>query len=166
MRYHKLKASDEPGVYIMESAKVTEADILTMANQLARQRLSKGRVLNNPETVQSHMRTLLQDYEHEVFIVVTLDSRFRIIGLHEMFQGTLNTATVHPREVVKLALKANAAALILAHNHPSGDPSPSASDIQLTKVLKQALALIDVRVLDHIVVGTEGCTSLAEKGLM
>lgn len=166
MRYHKLKASDEPGVYIMQSPKVTEADILTMANQFARQRLAKGRVLSNPDTVQSQMQTLLQDYEHEVFVVVLLDSRLRSIGVHEMFQGTLDTTTVHPREVVKLALKHNAAALIMAHNHPSGDPTPSACDIQLTKHLKQALALINIRVLDHIVVAAQGCTSLAEKGLM
>ena len=166
MRYHKLKASDEPGVYIMKSPKIPEAEILTMANQFARQRLAKGRVLSDPDTVQSQMQTLLQGYEHEVFVVVLLDSRLRSLGVHEMFQGTLDTTTVHPREVVKLALKHNAAALIMAHNHPSGDPTPSVCDIQLTKHLKQALALINIRVLDHIIVAAQGCTSLAEKGLM
>ena len=164
MRYHKLKASEEPGVYIMDSPRVTEADILTMANQLCRQRLSKGKALSNPGTVKEYIRTLLQGYEHEVFVVVLLDTRCRVIGTHEMFRGTLNQASVYPREVIKLALKHNAASIIMTHNHPSGDPTPSTADIALTRCLKQALSLVDVRVLDHIIVGVDGCTSLAEEG--
>jgi len=164
MRYHKLKACPQAGTYLMESALVTEDDILTMAKQLSRKRLSKGRSLTAPHNVKDHMRELMHDYEHEVFAVLLVDSRFRIIGFHELFRGTLSTASVYPREVVKLALEHNAAALIMAHNHPSGDPTPSIADINLTKTLRDALALVDVRVLDHIVVATEGCASLAEQG--
>ncbi|MGN6025006.1 RadC family protein [Alcaligenes faecalis] len=164
MRYHKLKAGSEPGSYLMESELVTEDDILTMAKQLSRKRLSKGRSLTAPHVVKDHVRELMHDYQHEVFAVLLLDSRFRIIGFHELFRGTLSMASVYPREVVKLALEHNAAALIMAHNHPSGDPTPSIADINLTKTLRDALALVDVRVLDHIVVATEGCASLAEQG--
>lgn len=164
MRYHKLKAGSEPGSYLMECALVTEEDILTMAKQLSRKRLSKGRSLTSPHVVKDHVRELMHDYQHEVFAVLLLDSRFRIIGFHELFRGTISTASVYPREVVKLALQHNAAALIMAHNHPSGDPTPSIADVDLTKTLRDALALVDVKVLDHIVVATEGCVSLAEQG--
>tara|TARA_R110000851_G_scaffold315514_1_gene478032 strand:+ start:15560 stop:16060 length:501 start_codon:yes stop_codon:yes gene_type:complete len=166
MRYHKMKASPEPGTYIMESPLVTEEDILTMAKQLSSKRLSKGRALSLPQDVKDHIRTLLHDYEHEVFAVLLLDSQHRIIVFHELFHGTLSSASVYPREVVKLALKHNAAAVIMTHNHPSGDPTPSQADITLTKGLAKALALVDVRVLDHIVVATQGCVSLAERGDM
>ena len=166
MHYHKLKAGTAPGTYVMESPVVTEEDILTMAKQLSRARLCRGRALTDPTIVKDHLCTLLHDYEHEVFAVVLLDSQYRIIGFHELFHGTVNSATVYPREVVKLALKHNAVALIISHNHPSGDPTPSLADIKLTKALKDALALVDVRVLDHIVVGLDGCMSLAETGQM
>ncbi len=166
MRYHKLTATSEPGFYMMDSPCVSEDDILLMANQLARQRFAKGRVLNNPQAVREHIRTLLQHYEHEVFVVVLLDGQLRTMGYHELFRGTIDTANVYPREVVKLALKHNASAMIVAHNHPSGIPTPSQADIQVTKHLTQALALVNVRVLDHIVVGTEGSTSMMERGLM
>ena len=116
--------------------------------------------------MKDHLRTLLHDYEHEVFAVVLLDSKFRIIGFFELFRGSVSTTTVYPRELVKLALSHNAAALVMAHNHPSGDPTPSLADIRLTKTLQEALALIDVKVLDHIVVATHGTTSLAERGEM
>lgn len=166
MRYHKLKASTEPGTYIMESPLVTEEDIFTMAKQLSLKRLSKGRALARPQDVKDHLRTLLHDYEHEVFAVLLLDSQHKIIGFHEMFRGTISSATVYPRELVKLALKHNAAALVMTHNHPSGNPTPSQMDIKLTKSLSEALALVDVKVLDHIIVATQGCTSLAEHGHM
>lgn len=166
MRYHKLKAGTEPGTYIMESPFVTEDDILTMAKQLSRKRLSKGRALENPQAVKDHLRTLLHDYEHEVFAVLLLDNQHKIIGFHELFRGTIDAASVYPREVVKLALKHNAAAMILTHNHPSGNPKPSQADINITQRLKEALALVDIRVLDHIIVGTDGSRSLAESGNM
>ena len=166
MRYHKLKAGAEPGMYIMESRHVTEDDILTMAKQLSRKRLSKGRLVANSQDVKDHLQTLLQDYQYEVFAVLLLDTRHRVIGFYELFRGTIDTATVYPREVAKLALEHNAAAIIMTHNHPSGDPTPSVSDINLTKHLQKALDLIKVNILDHIVVSASGSVSLAEKGEM
>lgn len=106
----------------------------------------------------------MQDYPHEVIAVLLLDKRHRVIGFHELFRGTIDTATVHPREVAKLALEHNATAIIATHNHPSGDPTPSSADISLTKHLKQVLELINVIILDHIVVSPSGSISLAEQG--
>ncbi len=166
MRYHKLKAGAEPGTYVMESNVVTEHDILTMAKQLSRKRLTKGRCLANPSDVKDHLLTLYRHYEHEVFAILLLDNTHRLIEFQEMFRGTINSAVVHPREVVKLALQHNAAAAILVHNHPSGNPEPSQADIDLTRVLKDTLALISVQVVDHIVVGAEYCTSLAQRGML
>lgn len=166
MQYHKLKAGAEPGTYIMESKKVTEDDILIMAKQLSRKRLARGREVNSPREVKEHLRNMLHDRESEVFAVLLLDTKNRILAFRELFYGTVNAASVYPREVVKQALQVNAAALILVHNHPSGDPTPSDADRQLTKQLEESLALIDVRVLDHIVVGTDGCISLTEYGWM
>lgn len=166
MHYHKMKASPEAGMYLMESNLVSEQDILIMAKQLSRKRLTKGRALTSPGDVKEHLRTLLQDYPHEVFAVLLLDTKHRIITFQELFRGTLDSAFVYPREVAKLALEHNAAAIILTHNHPSGEPTPSQADIQLTRVLKESLAVIGVKVLDHIVVSTQGCASLAERGEM
>uniref|UniRef100_UPI0035B459B6 JAB domain-containing protein n=1 Tax=Pseudomonas fluvialis TaxID=1793966 RepID=UPI0035B459B6 len=101
-----------------------------------------------------------------VFALLMLDSRHRVIAFEEVFRGTLDGASVYPREVVKLALEHNAAALILVHNHPSGDPEPSMADRNLTTKLQDALKLVGVRTLDHVVVGNEGCVSLAELGYM
>ncbi|BDM24916.1 DNA repair protein RadC [Pseudomonas sp. LRP2-20] len=165
MRLHKLKASDSTGTYLVESP-VTETDILLMARQLANLRLRRGRALTSPKEVTCHLQALLAEYEHEVFALLMLDSKNRVIVFHELFRGTLDGASVYPREVVKLALEHNAAAMILVHNHPSGDPEPSLADRNLTRKLKEALDLVGVRTLDHIVVGQEGCVSLAEQGYL
>lgn len=165
MRLHKLKASDSTGTYLVESP-VTENDILLMARQLANLRLRRGRALTSPKEVFTHLQALLAEYEHEVFALLMLDSKHRVIVFHELFRGTLDGTSVYPREVVKLALEQNAAAMILVHNHPSGDPEPSLADRNLTRKLKEALDLVGVRTLDHIVVGQEGCVSLAEQGYL
>jgi DNA repair protein RadC len=165
MKYHKLRAGEATGTYVMESP-VTEADILRMAQQFASKRLTKGRLLANPKHVFSHLQTLLQHYEHEVFALLLLDNKHRVIGFRELFRGTLDGASVYPREVVKIALEHNAAAVILVHNHPSGDPEPSNADRHLTTTLKDALNMVGTRTLDHIVVGSEGCVSLAERGYL
>ena len=165
MRLHKLKASDTTGTYLVESP-VTENDILLMAKQLASLRLRKGRALTSPKDVFCHLQTLLANYEHEVFALLMLDSRHRVIAFEEVFRGTLDGASVYPREVLKLALEHNAAALILVHNHPSGDPEPSQADLVLTRKLQDALNLVDIRTIDHIVVGSEGCVSMAEQGYL
>ena len=163
MRLHKLKASEITGTYRVDSP-VTESDILLMAKQLASLRLRKGRTLTSPKEVFSHLQALLAEHEHEVFALLMLDSRHRVIAFAEVFRGTLDGASVYPREVVKIALEHNAAAIILVHNHPSGDPEPSQADRSLTTKLRDALNLVGVRTLDHIVVGQEDCVSLAERG--
>ncbi len=165
MRLHKLKANETTGTYLVESP-VTETDILLMARQLATLRLRRGRALTSPKEVFNHLQALLAEYEHEVFALLMLDSRHRVVAFEEVFRGTLDGASVYPREVVKIALEHNAAAMILVHNHPSGDPEPSQADRTLTTKLQGALNLVGVRTLDHIVVGHEGCVSLAEQGYL
>ncbi|HCA5909189.1 TPA: JAB domain-containing protein [Pseudomonas aeruginosa] len=165
MKYHKLKAGEASGTYVMESP-VTEADILQMAQQLAMSRLSKGRALTEPKQVFSHLQTLLQYHEYEVFALVLPDSKHRVIGFRELFRGTLDGASVYPREVVKIALEHNAAAIIMVHNPPSGDPELSQADHTLTTTLKKALNMVGIRILDHVVVGHDGCVSLAERGYL
>ena len=163
MKYHKLIAGETTGTYVMESP-VTEADILQMAQQLAMSRLSKGRALTEPKQVFSHLQTLLQYHEHEVFALLLLDTKHRVIGFRELFRGTLDGASVYPREVVKIALEHNAAAVILVHNRPSSDSEPSQADCALTMSLKNALNMIGAQTLDHVVVGREGCMSLIDHG--
>lgn len=126
-----------------------------------------GAALTSPAMVRQYIRLHYAAAEHgrEVFSVLYLDNRHRVLGLEEMFFGTIDTASVHPREVVKAALRHNAAAVIFAHNHPSGVPEPSRADELLTRRLKDALALVDIRVLDHFVVGDGDPVSMAERGL-
>ena len=121
--------------------------------------------LTSPQDSKDYVKLKLATYEHEVFACLFLDQRHRVICFEEMFKGTIDGANVYPREVVKATLKHNAAAVIFAHNHPSGNAEPSQSDERITKRLKDALALIDVRVLDHLVVG-EDVISFAERGLL
>ena len=126
----------------------------------------KGSVLDSPCATRDYLRMHMKKYEHEVFACLFLDNRHRVISFDEMFNGTIDSASVHPREVVKRALQHNAAAVILAHNHPSGTAEPSQSDQLLTQRLREALQLVDIRVLDHFVVGDGETISLAERGLM
>lgn len=129
--------------------------------------LKRGDVLNSPRAVREYVATLISQSERELFVVIFVDNRHRLIAAETLFQGTIDGASVHPREVVKQALAHNAAAVILAHNHPSGNPEPSAADEMITARLRDALALIDVRVLDHLIVAP-GATavSFAERGLI
>ena len=121
--------------------------------------------LTSPQSSKDYVKLQLSRYEHEVFACLWMDNRNRVINFNKLFRGTIDGASVYPREVVKAALKYNAAAVIFAHNHPSGVSEPSIADEQITKRLKEALALIDVRVLDHLVVGSE-VISFAERGLL
>ncbi|WP_322862042.1 JAB domain-containing protein [Aeromonas allosaccharophila] len=159
MRYHKLKAGEYPGTYVVTEP-VTEQDLLRIANQIARKRLAKGTAITS--TTEAAER--LQDREHEVFGALFLDSQHRVLAFEELFRGTLDSASIYPREVVKRALLLNSGAIIAVHNHPSGDPEPSQSDRVFTQALKEALTLVDVRLLDHLVVGAEGVVSMAERG--
>lgn len=140
--------------------------VLEMGRRHLLEVLKRGRVLNSPEDTRDYLSTRLRDLPHECFACLLLDSRHRVIHFEELFRGTIDGASVHPREVVKTALAGNAAAVILAHNHPSGVAEPSQCDIQLTRRLKDALALVDIRVLDHVIVGDGQIASLAEQGLI
>lgn len=128
--------------------------------------MQRGDEFTSPAAVKDYLRAKLAGFEHEVFAVLFLDTRHRLIDYAEMFRGTIDSAEVHPREVVKEALRLNAAAVIVSHNHPSGNPEPSAADRVLTQQLKQALALVDVRMLDHVIVAGAAATSFAERGLL
>ena len=163
MLHHKLIAGEIPGTYLVTEL-INEEELLTIANQIARQKLAKGEAITDKHLAQHALQTLLQSREHEVFAMLFLDNQHRILAYEELFRGTLSSASVYPREVVKRALALNAAALMLVHNHPSGYPEPSRADIEITLRLQDALALVDIRILDHLVVGTEGVVSLAERG--
>jgi DNA repair protein RadC len=140
--------------------------VLEMARRALQEELRRGNALNSPQAVRHYLQLLLAGRQQEVFVVLFLDSQHRVIAFEELFQGTLGQASVYPREVVKRALIHNAAAVIFAHNHPSGVAEPSTADERLTNALKQALALVDVRVLDHFVVVMGKTVSFAEQGLL
>ncbi|HEY5740412.1 MAG TPA: DNA repair protein RadC [Gammaproteobacteria bacterium] len=138
---------------------------LEIARRHFAESLSRGDCLTRPAQTMRYLRARLRDYDHEVFACLMLDNRNRVIALRELFRGTIDGASVYPREVVKQALADNAAAVIFAHNHPSGVSEPSQADIRITERLQQALALVDIRVLDHVIIG-DGVTCLSERGLI
>jgi DNA repair protein RadC len=140
--------------------------ILAAAHEILAARISSGNALSTPASVRDYLHLLLHDREHEVFVVVLLDAQNRVLATDELFRGTLTQTSVYPREVVKLALRHNAASVIFAHNHPSGVCEPSQADRMLTRSLKEALNLVDVKVLDHFVVGGATAFSFAERGLL
>lgn len=125
-----------------------------------------GEALSSPTATRRYLRLRIGEREREVFTVLFLNSQHEVITVEELFQGTIDGAAVYPREVVKSALKHNAAAVILAHNHPSGVVEPSAADRRITERLQQSLGLLDIRVLDHVIVSTTGYCSFAEQGLI
>lgn len=142
------------------------AAVLEIARRALKAPLTQAPVFDSPEAVQAYLRLQLDGLDHEVFAVMFLDAQHRLIEMETLFRGSLTQTAVHPREVVKRALALGAGAVILAHNHPSGVAEPSQSDALLTTALSQALALVEVRVLDHFVVGAGGATSMAQRGLM
>ena len=156
-------------LYIRDTTGYREADphdVLTRAHALLSQRYRTGTpVLNCPDRTREFLRVHLGTYDYEVFGLIHLDTRMRLLGVEDLFRGTLDGASVHPREVVKAALAKGSASVILYHNHPSGTPEPSAADEGVTRRLREALALIDVRVIDHLIVG-EYTYSFAEHGLL
>ena len=139
---------------------------LELVRRALREKLTRDTTLSSPTAVRDYLRLHFVGKEHEVFVVLFLDAQNRVLETEDLFRGTLTQTSVYPREVVKRALKHNAAAVILAHNHPSGVAEPSRSDEALTSALKQALALVDVKVLDHFVVGNGAAMSFAERGLL
>jgi len=139
---------------------------LEIARRHVLETLGGGDVLSSPEAVRQFLALHLTGLGHEVFAGLFLDNRHRVIEYRELFTGTIDSAAVYPREVVKHCLSRNAAAVIFAHNHPSGVAEPSDTDVRLTRKLADALALVDVRVLDHLIIGRGVHTSMAERGLM
>ena len=140
--------------------------VIEMAQRALGEKLKQGVALNTPKAVRDYLRLRLHNRPHEVFVGVFLDEQHRVLAVDDLFSGTLTQTSVYPREVVKRALHHNAAAVIFAHNHPSGVSEPSRADETLTATLKRALALVDVRVLDHFVVGADSTMSFAERGLL
>jgi DNA repair protein RadC len=139
---------------------------LELASRHLSEELQRGEAMTSPATTRRFLSAQLRDRPHEVFCCLYLDTRHRVLGFEELFRGTIDGASVHPREVVKRVLAVNAAAIVFAHNHPSGIAEPSDADRRLTRRLADALALVDVRVLDHFVVGDGEAVSFAERGLI
>lgn len=140
--------------------------VVEIARRALREDVRRETLLNAPDKVRQYLRLRIGHLQHEVFVALYLDAQNRLITAEELFRGTLTQTSVYPREIVKQALSHNAAALILAHNHPSGVAEPSRADELLTASLKQALALVDVRVLDHLIVAGNATVSFAERGLI
>lgn len=163
--------SEDLALYLVpELADKTKEDdkvILSALNILYRRmKKAKGPTFTNPDAIKTYLKLKTGGYEHEVFSVAYLDSQNSLIAFEEIFRGTLTQVSVYPREVVKQAIHHNAAGVILSHNHPSGTTQPSRADEALTQTLKSVLAMVDVRVLDHIIVTAEDAFSFAERGLL
>lgn len=139
---------------------------MALAERFLLHDLDRGEILLNPAKTRRFLKSRLRSYQQEVFACLFLDNQHRVIKFEELFQGTIDGASVYPREVVKKALALNAAAVILAHNHPSGLAEPSQADIRITDKLKSALLLVDIRVLDHMIVGDGEVLSFAESGIL
>lgn len=144
----------------------TVDQILEAARYAIDKKMTRGTAFTSPCLVKEFLIAKLAGCEQEVFAVLFLDSQHRLIQYSEMFYGTIDGAAVYPREVVKAAMSYNAAAIIMSHNHPSGTPDPSTADKKITQRLKSALELVDVRVLDHVIVGGDDTFSFAEYGLL
>ncbi|MFM2407408.1 MAG: hypothetical protein RL358_150 [Pseudomonadota bacterium] len=154
-------------VHGMGQAKFVQLQaVLEMSRRALQEQLQTGDILNAPRAVRDYLQLLLRSRQQEVFVALFLDTQHRVLAVEELFQGTLSQTSVYPREVVKRALAHNAAAVIFTHNHPSGVAEPSHADELITSILKQALALVEVRVLDHFIVAGGATLSFAERGLL
>jgi len=153
-----------PGLGPAKYAQIHAA--LELARRHLRESLNRGSALTSPDSTRQYLRAALRDRPHEVFCAMMLDTRHRVIAFEELFSGTIDSAHVHPRVVVEKALARKAAALIVAHNHPSGVAEPSQADLAITRRLRDALGLVDIRLLDHFIVGDSEVVSLAERGLV
>jgi DNA repair protein RadC len=155
---------DSPG--LGETKYIQLQATVEMSRRYLAEQLQRGDALQNPDDTRQYLMARMRDHHQEVFACLYLDNRHRVISFDEMFHGTINMASVHPREIVRRALKHNASAVILTHNHPSGVAEPSHADRDLTTQLQKALALVEVRVLDHVVVGDGTAVSFAERGYL
>jgi DNA repair protein RadC len=140
--------------------------VMEMARRHLMETLQKEPALENPDAVKSYLRARIRDAHRELFVCLFLDTQHRVIAAETLFMGTIDSSSVHPREVVQRALALNAAAVIFAHNHPSGVAEPSEADRRITRRLRDSLSLVDIRVLDHMVVGDDRTISMAELGLI
>ncbi|GMQ91251.1 MAG: DNA repair protein RadC [Gammaproteobacteria bacterium] len=140
--------------------------MLEMSQRHLAESLQRGQTLSSPQDTMQYLQARMRDYQNEVFCGLFLDTRHRVLAFEELFRGSISQAAVYPREIVKRALYHNAAAIILAHNHPSGVAEPSAADRSMTRQLQDALALVEVRVLDHLVIGEAEVVSFCEQGLL
>ncbi|HSW83588.1 MAG TPA: DNA repair protein RadC [Usitatibacter sp.] len=153
-----------PGLGPLRAAQI--AAVMELARRALAEEMKARDSLTSPAAVRGYLRLRMQDLGHECFFCVFLDAQNRVIEAEELFRGTLTQTSVYPREVVKHALRHNAAGVILAHNHPSGVAEPSIQDQALTRTLAEALGLVDVKVLDHFIVAPGACLSFAERGLL
>ncbi|PZN75365.1 MAG: DNA repair protein [Candidatus Methylumidiphilus alinenensis] len=158
-------AAEESGYYLT-TRPVSGDEILSMALGLIKRKFTRGKALTSPDASRDFLILKLAELEHECFCCLYLDNQHRVLQFESLFRGTIDGASVYPREVVKRALALNASAIIFAHNHPSGTADPSEADKFITQRLKQALGLLDIRVLDHFIVGGAEVMSFAEKGLL
>ncbi|KZY29762.1 MULTISPECIES: JAB domain-containing protein [unclassified Oleiphilus] len=161
MKQENIQIKDTHGNYVM----VNSEDLISATINHIQTTFSHGLAITSSASAANHIQALIGHHEHEVFYAIWLNSQHNIIHHEQLFSGTVDGASVYPREVVKAGLACNAAAVIFAHNHPSGHTKPSQSDIDITKRLKESLDLVDIRVLDHMVVGSN-VVSMAERGLM
>lgn len=154
----------QPG--IGQTKYVTLQAALELGKRYLSEMLPTGTILNNSQLTQQFLADRLRCYTNEVFCCLFMDNRFRLIQFEELFHGTINEASIYPREIVKRSLAHGAAKIILAHNHPTGLSEPSNADKEVTKLIKAALALVDIAVVDHVIVGNPGCFSFANAGLL
>ncbi len=156
-----FRIRDAQGTY----RSIRRDELIECARQCILKRFNDGYAIRSPSDTEAYLQTMLGDAEHEIFSILFLDNRHKVIRYQEMFRGTIDGCSVYPREVVKQALALNSAAIILAHNHPSKVSEPSQADERITRRLKSALELVDIRVLDHLIIGST-VTSMASRGLL
>jgi DNA repair protein RadC len=164
-----IHSNSTTSLFVRESdsyREATEGELVSAARRALAKRCRAGRCLRSPGATRDYLIMTLAGLEHEVFVLILLNAHHQILSIKEMFRGTIDGSSVHPREVVKSALHANAAAAICAHNHPSGSLTPSNADETITRRLKEALALVEIRLLDHLLIAKGECLSFAEAGLL
>ena len=154
------------GIFVDDLLETEKRTVVRLALEVLKRKHRRGEPLSSPERTKEYLRLQLAERRNEVFGALFVDNRHRVICLEELFYGTVDGASVHPRVVVQRALALNAVAVIFVHNHPSGIAEPSQADLKITQRLKDSLNLVDVRVLDHIIVGVEETVSLAERSLL
>lgn len=158
-----FKCTEKEGYYITNQ-EVSEQDILSFAQSIIENKFKRGTIITSPRDSADYLKSKIGHLEHEVFAAIFLDTKHQIIAFEELFQGTIDSASVYPREIAKRALHHNAAAIIFTHNHPSGNTEPSMADISLTTRLVSAMELLGIKALDHIIVAGNNSQSLAEMG--